>query len=71
MDWVGPIGGLGRVRRIYETYDSNATQPTVKTNFTTNPTHQPLKTDPTRHVELDQIGFSRLAKHPYKRQWKM
>ena len=29
-----------------------------------NPTHQALKTDPTRRIRLDQVGFGGLAAQP-------
>ena len=50
-----------------EFYDPNPTQPTIKKKkivIQPNPTHQALKTDPTRRIRLDQVGFGGLAAQP-------
>ena len=46
------MGGLGRVWRVCNFMTQTQPQSAIKKNFVTqpNPTHQALKTDPTRRV---------------------
>ena len=47
--------GSGRVSRVW----NFMTRPIIKKKFVTqpNPTHQAIKTDPTRRVWSGQVGF--------------